>query len=161
MIDAELTKAGITYVGALGNANHETPAAIIDAKRAGRTKRSASFPRMTSSAKSAPPKGTPYAAPIPAPAPQATNSRRCSSDKRPLSEKKLANTAPACFGAPSRPSDTPRPTMITESTALASVRKAGIRPAWNQIATGTHHKRWQLRTERARFGSIIKLAFRS
>jgi hypothetical protein len=51
--------------------------------------------------------------------------------------------------------------MITESTALASVRKAGIRPAWNQIAAGTHHKRWQLRTERARFGSIIKLAFRS
>src|ERR1700722_296014 len=47
----------------------------------------------------------------------------------PFVRKKWANTAPACFGAPSRPSDTPRPTIITESTALPSVRKAGIRPA--------------------------------
>ena len=71
---------------------------------------------------------------LPAPAPQDTSSLLCSSDKPNLSEKKLANTAPACFGAPSRPSDAPMPTMITESTALPIVRQAGIRPAWNQIA---------------------------
>ena len=33
------------------------------------------------------------------------------------------------FGAPSRPSDTPIPTIITDGTALPSVRHAGIRPA--------------------------------
>jgi hypothetical protein len=46
----------------------------------------------------------------------------------------LAITAPACFGAPSRPSATPMPTMMTERIALPSVRHAGRRPAWNQIA---------------------------
>ena len=89
---------------------------------------------MTSSEKSAPPKGTPYAAAMPAPAPQATSRRRCSSDKRARSAKKLASTAPTCLGAPSRPSDAPMPTMMTESTALPSVRNAGMRPAKNQIA---------------------------
>ena len=46
----------------------------------------------------------------------------------------LAITAPACFGAPSRPSEAPMPTMITDSTALPSVRSVGKRPAENQIA---------------------------
>ncbi len=53
-------------------------------------------------------------------------------------------TAPACFGAPSRPSDTPMPTMITESTALPKVRQArhpaGMEPnsggGINSVAAG-------------------------
>jgi len=57
------------------------------------TNLSASIPRITSSANKAPPSGTPYAAASPAPAPQATRSRRCSSDRRPRSERKLAITA--------------------------------------------------------------------
>jgi hypothetical protein len=44
-------------------------------------------------------------------------------------------TAPACFGAPSRPTDAPIPTTSTDNTALPSVRIAGIRPAENQIAS--------------------------
>ena len=71
---------------------------------------------------------------MPAPAPQATSSRRCSSVRRPAEENRLAKTAPACFGAPSRPSAAPMPTMTIDSTALAKVRNTGRRPAPNQIA---------------------------
>jgi hypothetical protein len=39
------------------------------------------------------------------------------------------------LGAPSRPSDAPIPTTITESTALPKVRNTGNRPAENQIAS--------------------------
>jgi hypothetical protein len=53
--------------------------------------------------------------------------------KRP-SDKTLAMTAPACLGAPSRPSEAPIPTTTTDSTALPRVRNAGNRPAENQIA---------------------------
>ena len=108
--------------------------AMRDVKSAGSTYRSASIPRITSREKSAPPSGTPYAAPIPAPAPQATNRRRCSSERRPLSAKKLAKTAPACLGAPSRPSEPPIPTTKIERMALPSVRTPGSLPAWNQMA---------------------------
>ena len=47
------------YVGASGSAIHETAVATTEVKRAGNTYRSASTPRITSSAKSAPPNGTP------------------------------------------------------------------------------------------------------
>ncbi len=71
---------------------------------------------------------------MPAPAPQATSNRRSSSDSRARSDMVLAMTAPACFGAPSRPSAAPMPTITIDSTALAKVRNAGSRPAWNQMA---------------------------
>ena len=45
-----------------------------------------------------------------------------------------AITAPACFGAPSRPKAAPMPTIRIESVALNRVRNFGRRPAWNQIA---------------------------
>ena len=50
------------------------------------------------------------------------------------STSRLPKTAPVCFGAPSRPSAAPMPTMTIEMTALPRVRRVGIRPAWNQIA---------------------------
>ena len=71
---------------------------------------------------------------MPAPAPIATIRRRCSSESLCRSEARLPKTAPNCLGAPSRPSGTPMPTMTIDSTALPSVRSAGRRPAWNQIA---------------------------
>ena len=51
-----------------------------------------------------------------------------------MSEKKFAITAPACFGAPSRPNAAPIPTISTDSMALPSVRIFGSRPGWNQMA---------------------------
>lgn len=66
---------------------------------------------------------------MPAPAPQATNKRRCSSDSVHRSASAFAITAPACFGAPSRPSDAPIPTTTTDSVALPRVRNGGKRPA--------------------------------
>ena len=66
---------------------------------------------------------------MPAPAPQATSRRRCSSVSALRSASALAMTAPACFGAPSRPREAPMPTTTTESVAVASVRSAGRRPA--------------------------------
>ena len=71
---------------------------------------------------------------MPAPAPIATISWRCSSDSLRQLEATLPNAAPACFGAPSRPSAAPMPTMTIDSTALPSVLSVGMRPAWNQIA---------------------------
>ena len=71
---------------------------------------------------------------MPAPAPQATISLRSASFNPARSASRLAMTAPACFGAPSRPSEAPMATMTSESAALPSVRKAGIRPAENHSA---------------------------
>src|ERR1700679_1710078 len=108
--DRESVKEGITYVGSFGSATHQaTPAAEAEARSAGKMSRSASTPRSTSTANSETPKGTPYAAAMPAPAPQATSNRRCSSDSAHRSDSAFAIMAPACFGAPSRPSDAPIP----------------------------------------------------
>jgi hypothetical protein len=66
---------------------------------------------------------------MPAPAPIATIRRRSSSESFCRSEARLPKTAPNCFGAPSRPSGAPMPTMTIDSTALPSVLSAGKRPA--------------------------------
>ena len=55
--------------------------------------------------------------------------------QRSASASALAITAPACFGAPSRPSDAPMPTTTTDRVAVASVRSAGKRPAKFVIAS--------------------------
>src|ERR1017187_6549586 len=49
----------VGYAGALGSTSHETAVAVAEASNAGRTSRNASTPRSTSTANSAPPKGTP------------------------------------------------------------------------------------------------------
>ena len=71
-------------------------------------------PSRTSSANRAPPSGTLYTAAIPAPAPQATSSRRCQRGIAAASDSQPAAAAPASCGAASRPSQAPMATTTIE-----------------------------------------------
>ncbi len=71
---------------------------------------------------------------MPAPAAQATSKRRCSSDSENQSESWLARAPAVSFSAPSRPSETPMPTITMDSTACRTVASSGIRPERNQMA---------------------------
>ena len=99
-----------------GSATQATRVASALVSSAGSTSGSVTVPSRTSSANSAPPSGTLYTAAIPAPAPQATSSRRCQRGIAAASHSRLAAAAPVSCGAASRPSEAPMATTTIEST---------------------------------------------
>ncbi len=64
-----------------------------------------------------------------APAPAATSSRRFHSGRPAHCATRLARAAPASWGAASRPSETPIPTVTIESTPRAMLRTKSSRPS--------------------------------
>ena len=74
---------------------------------------------------------------MPAPAPQATSSRRCHSGKPARSPSVLAIAAPACCGAASRPSEAPSATITIECTARAKLASSGRRACRSHSASET------------------------
>jgi hypothetical protein len=111
-----------------GTATQAITVAIALIATAGSTTGSDSVPSRTSTANRAPPRGTLYTAAIPAPAPQATSSRRCQAGSFAHSDRTLAAAAPVSWGAPSRPSDAPIPTITIDSTPRAWLRQNDRRP---------------------------------
>jgi len=73
----------------------------------------------------------------PAPTPEATSRRRCQVGSEAHSDTRLAVAAPISWGAASRPSETPIPTVTIEITARAMLGTRSSRPDFNQIASET------------------------
>ncbi len=111
--------------------------AIHEQAKAGRIVGRAMLPTRTSAVNRAPPRGTLYTAPNPAPAPHATRRRRCAGDRPTHPANTLAEAPPMSLGAASRPSEAPMPMTTSEITDVPRLRRNDSFPLPFHTASST------------------------
>ena len=117
--------------------------AVSEHTRATSTVGRAKLPSITSAVKMAPPRGTLYTAAKPAPPPQATSRRFWAGDRRNQCESTLPAAPPINLGAASRPTGAPMPMTTSDTTDVASDRRAPSSPSPFQMASSISERSWR------------------